>query len=172
METALRTYQLGYAALGRTKVETITPITAGIKTPAPSTISNATPTSYISQPQENWFKRNNINIGTVGQGVNSLVQFVNLIKGNPTQPIYITNPETGQRQEMSQEQKQQILRSYETGGASAGNEAMQQILQMMMINQMNQNSQNKNPDNTGLYIGLGIAGVLVLGGVILIATKK
>lgn len=170
METALRTYQLGYAALANPKVETITPITAGIKLPTTSTISNATPTSYISQPQENWFKRNNINVGTVGQGVNSLVQFVNLIKGNPTQPIYITNPETGQKQEMTQEQKQEIVRSYETGGASAGNEAMQQILQMMMINQMNQN--NKPKDNTGLYIGLGIAGVLVLGGVIFIATKK
>ena len=77
---------------------------------------------------------------------------------------------------------QMALQSQNAGGGQAGNEAIMQFLlqnqQMMnqyMMNQNAANNNNNNPepkDNTTLYVGLGIGGVIVIAMIMLMMSKK
>ena len=73
------------------------------------------------------------------------------------------------------------LQIQNAGGGQAGNEAIMQFLlqnqQMMNQYMMNQNAANNNnnpepKDNTTLYVGLGIGGVIFIAMIMLMMSKK
>ena len=124
---------------------------------------------------DNILKRFNQTLNAAG----SVANLINSIKsGNPVQ--------VG-GQNLSEEEKklfyQLALQNQNAGGGQAGNEAMMQFMQqnqqmmqnfMAMMANRNNNSYNQESkkDNTPLYIGLGIGGVLFITVMIMMMNKK
>lgn len=182
MEMALETYQLGlpYPGASRAeKLQTISTQTPEIKpintggggiTTGPINI-NRTPTiSSSSNSGGNWWQRNNINFHSVlevggklldlGSGI---ADVRNKLRQDPNTPVYIVNQNTGQKEELSQNEKQQMVQRYEMGGQSAGMDYFTQLALMKGL---------EKKDNTLLYVGIGLGALVLVVGIIMAVKSK
>ncbi|MFK8377560.1 hypothetical protein [Capnocytophaga canimorsus] len=98
---------------------------------------------------------------TLGTG---LVGLINEIKGGRT--VYIQDS-SGERRKMTDEDV-----AFMESQALAAQQSGSNIDMATLIALMNQRNAEKPKDNTALYVGLGVGGLLLVGLIVMVATKK
>ncbi|ATA94650.1 hypothetical protein CGC54_10070 [Capnocytophaga canimorsus] len=98
---------------------------------------------------------------TLGTGI---VGLINEIKGGRT--VYIQDS-SGERRKMTDEDV-----AFMESQAIAAQQSGSNIDMATLIALMNQRNAEKPKDNTALYVGLGVGGLLLVGLIVMVATKK
>lgn len=185
MEAKLALYQLGApcATCGGLGARKVTPVAtiptknAGVKltTYTPTTYTpkvDTTPRYYTGSSAQQGTKLDRIlgGFNKIVDATGGVVDIYNKLK-NPNQPIYVQNPQTGERAEMSQADKEELIalreRLERQGGTAQEkqddfNERLQKIIE----------AKNAGKDNKTLYIGLAVGGVVLITMMMMMMNKK
>ncbi|MFJ1431344.1 hypothetical protein ACILE2_11180 [Capnocytophaga canimorsus] len=103
--------------------------------------------------------------GQVINTVAGIAALVNEFKGGRT--VYIQDSTTGEQRRATAEDM-----AFMESQAIAAQQSGSNIDMATLIALMNQRNAKKPKDNTALYVGLGVGGLLLVGLIVMVATKK